>query len=315
MTPLPFLRSLFPARAAATALASAALALSSCMELDTVIHVKEDGSGEIAANSYFSPQVTGMLGMMAGLSGLPGTEGAAPPSPDDLLRPSREALEEGAAGYGEGVRYAGHAAGQNGAGWRGYEVGYEFDDVSMLRIDPTNPPGPLGQLARMNPQAAAALESAGETESPVKFALADGVLRVETGVSPDSLSQIGPVGDLSGALGGRVGGPDGGAIPLEAGMQMAAGMLQGLRLAWAIQPVGPVAAIEASHVEDTLVIMSDVEPAKMMSDPDFIALVKEAEALQGQEPAPGQIEAMMERANAIDGLKMETRDQIFIRFR
>lgn len=302
------------------ALGVAGLFLNSCIENSTVIRVKKDGSGEIFARYYFSPQVSGMLGMMNGFAaGLPGAEGAPatpPPSADDLMKPTRESLEADADNYGAGVSYQRHELGKNASNWEGYLVVYSFSDINQLKFNPTEPPGPFDDLAKSNPAAAAAIEAqaaeGAAAESPVKFAMADGVLTIDTGVSPDTLNQLSEVGDLGG--GGLPGAPEGAQIDTAAAMQMAAGMFQGMRMAYFIRIDGGIAETNATHVEDTLITMSDIQPAMMMTDPNFMALVKEAEGLQGQQPDQAEVEAMMEKVKTVQGLKIETQPQVTVRF-
>ncbi len=312
-------------------LAVAGLLLTSCIENSTVIRVAKDGSGEIFARYYFSPQVSGMLGMMNGFAAqLSGTEGAAgstapAPSPEELLKPDQAALEADAAAYGKGVSYERHEYGKNANGWEGYLVVYRFEDINQLSFNPTEPPGPFDDLAKSNPAAAAAIEeqTAGkEVESPVKFTMADGVLTIDTGVSPDTLNEIGEAGGSLGGGGGLPGGgaiegPNGAQIDPAMAMQMAAGMFQGMRIAYFLRIDGEIAETNATYVDDTLITMSDMQPGKMMTDPAFTELVKEAQAVQanGQQPDEAQVKAMMEKVKGIEGLKIETQEQVTVRFK
>lgn len=308
-------------------LAVVGLCLSSCIENSTVIRVAKDGSGEIFARYYFSPQVSGMLGMMNGfaaeLSGAEGAGSAAPtPSPQELLKPNQEALEADASAYGSGVSYSRHEYGKNANGWEGYLVVYKFDDINQLSFDPSEPPGPFDDLAKSNPAAAAAIEEqteGKEVESPVKFTMADGVLTIDTGISPDTLSEISEAGGGlgGGAAGGALEGPNGAQIDPAMAMQMAAGMFQGMRIAYFLRIDGEIAETNATYVEDTLITMSDMQPAKMMTDPAFNEIVKEAQAMQaaGQEPDEATTKAMMEKVKGIDGMKIETQEQVTVRFK
>ncbi len=314
----PSLRSL-----SLIALGVIGLFLGSCIENSTVIRVKKDGSGEIFARYYFSPQVSGMLGMMNGFAaGLAGTEGAPAspaPSADELMKPTRESLEADATSYGTGVAYQRHEIGKNASGWDGYLVVYSFSDINQLKFNPTEPPGPFDDLAKSNPAAAAAIEAqaaeGAATESPVKFAMADGVLTIDTGVSPDTLNELSEVGGDLGGGGGIPGAPDGAQIDPAAAMQMAAGMFQGMRMAYFIRVDGEIAETNATHVDDTLITMSDIQPAMMMTDPNFMAIVKEAETFQGQQPDQARIDAMMEKVKTVQGLKIETQPRITVRFK
>lgn len=320
--------------AAPLVLAACALLTTSCMENSTVIRVRRDGSGEIFARYHFSPQMTGMLGMMAGLAAgagnpaptgdqAPGKPAAAPqiPTADSLLKPSQESLVQGAAAYGKGVRFVRQEPGKNAAGWDGYLVVYQFDDISQLAFDPNNPPGPLGDLAKMSPEATAEIEkqTAGK-QGGATFAMADGLLTVHTGMSPDAISQIGEgAGGLGGGAGlpggGQITGPNGAAIDPAAAMQMAAGMFQGMRIAYFIRVDGEIAETNAKHVDGTLITMTDMQPGKMMADPKFAALMAEGEKLQSQQPTPEQVDTLMKQVEALDGVTLETQETVTVRFK
>jgi hypothetical protein len=304
-------------------LAGMALLTTSCMENSTVLRVRKDGSGEIFARYHFSPQMTGMLGMMGGLAaGASNPDGsgtaAVPkmPTADSLLKPTQESLVQGAAAYGEGVRFARHEPGKNAAGWDGYLVVYQFDDINKLAFDPNNPPGPLNDLAKMNPEAAAELEKQTEgKKSGVKFTMADGLLTIDTGMSTDAISQI---SEGAGSLGGGAGplsGPDGAKIDPAAMMQMASGMFQGMRVAYFIRVDGEIAETNATHVEGTLITMTDMQPGKMMADPKFSEIMTEAQKFEAAKPTEEQIEAMMKKVSTLDGVVMETQERVTIRIK
>lgn len=324
---------LFARRLVLFAVLALGISLSSCIENSTVVRVRKDGSGEIFARYYFSPQMTGMLGMMNGfatdLSGEGNGATETPPtaalSAETLLSPSQEELEEDAANYGKGVRYERHETGKNASGWDGYLVVYRFDDVSQLRLDPSQPPGPLDDLARSNPAAAQAIEDQSESledmDSPLQFAMNDGELIITTGFSPEALSEISEAGGGLGGGGslpggGAISGPDGQAIDPAAAMQMAAAMFQGMRIAYFVRIDGDIAETTATYVDETLITLSDMQPAKMMSDPKFGEIINEAQAMAttGQEPTPDQTKSMIEKVMTIDGLKIETQEAIRVLF-
>lgn len=313
---------------AVAALAGFSLLATSCMENSTVVRVRKDGSGEIFARYHFSPQVAGMLGMMSGLAagaGTPdgsGTDAPKLPTADSLLKPSQASLEEGASAYGKGVRFARHEPGKNAAGWDGYLVVYQFDDINQLAFDPNNPPGPLNDLAKMNPDAAAEVEkqTAGAEKVGVKFTMADGLLTIDTGMSADAIAQLGEsAGGLGGGAGlpggGQITGPNGAQIDPAAAMQMAAGMFQGMRIAYFIRVDGEIAETNAKHVDGTLITMTDMEPGKMMSDPKFAEIMAEGEKFQTEKPTDAQVAAMMQKVETLNGVKMETQEKVTIRFK
>lgn len=310
-----------------------ALPLSSCMQNSNVIHVKKDGSGEIWAQYFFSPQAVGMLGMMsgglAGLGGDPSAAGApAAPDANAILHPTKDSLTGSATGYGPGVRYQRHETAKNDAGWDGYLVVYEFSDISQLKFDPNNPPGPMAEFAKMNPNAVADATSKLSEEKGMGFSMANGVLTVNTGLSEETLSKVTEMGEgggnplgggggapaLPGQGGGNVTGPDGQEISPQAAMGMAAAMMQGMRMAHFLQIEPAIASTNASHVKGNLITLSDMEPAKMMTDPKFMETMKAAEAFEGKKPDGAALKQMIGSVNELDGVTIETQETITVKF-
>lgn len=312
------MKPLFSRLVAALLLTGAALFSSACMENSTVVRVRKDGSGEIFVRYHFSPQIAGMMGMMGGLAaGGPNAAGGTPapkmPTADSLLKPTQESLEKSASGYGEGVTFVRQEPGKNTAGWDGYLAVYQFADINRLKFDPSNPPGPLGEMAKMNPEAVAEANKNTEGAQMVKFTMADGLLTIDTGFSAKTIGKIGE--GAGGGGGGQLTGPDGAKIDPAQMMQMMAGMFQGMRLAYFIRVDGEIAETNATYVDGTLVTMSDVQLGKMMADPKFIELVKEGEKFQNQQPTDADFEAMKLKIMAIDGAKFETQEKVTIRIK
>jgi len=142
------------------------------------------------------------------------------------------------------------------------------------------------------------------------FSMADGVLTINTGVSEDSIGKIAESGGADDMLG-----PDG-KIPPEAAAQMAmaAGMMQGARMGVFLRVDGEIAETNAKHVNDTLITLSDVEMAKMMSDPKFIEFMNEA-LTTGDDVDEATVKKMAESLDAINGVTMETSEEITVKMK
>ena len=110
-------------------------------------------------------------------------------------------------------------------------------------------------------------------------------------------------------------GPDG-QIPPEAAaqMQMAAGMMQGLRMGAFIRIRPGIAETNAQHVSGSLITLSDVEMAKMMGDPNFMEFMKKALATGGETPDEATFKDMLDTMSNLNGVTMETQKQITVKF-
>jgi hypothetical protein len=98
----------------------AALALTGCMEIETVVRVNPDGSGTITERLVMSNEIVGMLKEMA-------PEG----QPAELF--NEQELRDAAPGYGEGVTYVSAKDVETEFG-KGYEASYAFTDVDKIRV-------------------------------------------------------------------------------------------------------------------------------------------------------------------------------------
>jgi hypothetical protein len=98
----------------------ATLAVAGCMEIETVVRVKSDGSGTITERLVMSNEIVEMMKEMA-------PEG----QPVELF--NEQELRDAAPGYGEGVTYVSARDVETEFG-RGYEASYSFTDINKIRV-------------------------------------------------------------------------------------------------------------------------------------------------------------------------------------
>lgn len=140
----------------AVALMGAMLALvglSSCLEMETVVSVKKDGSGTITENVKIGAQMAGMMAM--------GAEEGADPLDEQF---GEEALKENAKKYGEGVELLSSERGKDDSGKITVQAVYKFADVNKVKLS-------FGGM--MNDE-----ESVEEEEDAPKLSMKDGVLTI-----------------------------------------------------------------------------------------------------------------------------------------
>ncbi len=104
--------------------ALALLTLSSCLEMESTISVKKDGSGTLTEKISMGPQIAGMLRMSAAQGG-----------EDPLAQFKEESLKAKATEFGEGVEFVSVDREEPDGGLT-ITVVYQFKDLSMLSYAP-----------------------------------------------------------------------------------------------------------------------------------------------------------------------------------
>jgi hypothetical protein len=100
--------------------ALAPLALAGCMDMETVVHVDEDGSGTITERLVMSNEIVAMIAEMT-------------PEGQPVWLYNEEELRAKAANYGHGVRFFSAEPVKTDFG-QGYVVRYDFADINRIRV-------------------------------------------------------------------------------------------------------------------------------------------------------------------------------------
>ena len=123
-----------------------ATALCGCLEHETVLMVRPDGSGTLTETTLLGAQMVQMMTAMGGMA--PAPDGQAPMDPLQQMV-DKETLAKRAAAMGEGVTVTSAKALKKEDGRAGSEVVYAFKDVSKLKLnvkqDSGGPPAPEDQ--------------------------------------------------------------------------------------------------------------------------------------------------------------------------
>jgi hypothetical protein len=243
----------------------AALALSSCLQNETTITLNKDGSGTIVEETMLGAQMMAMM-----------TQFAQPGQPDPVEEMFKEEKAKAkTAKLGEGVEYV-KTEMISKDGVKGARVHYKFADINKVKVSPGDAVG--GDEAEAE---------AGKKDEPVKFAYADGKLRII--VPPADFDEMTPGGDEE----------DGGAQAAQ--MKQ---MLADMRVTVKLVVADGIAETNASHVDGNTLTLFDVQVGKMLAQEDEIDKIAET--------AKTDKAAAMTAFGKLDGIKIETREDVTV---
>lgn len=262
---------------------------SACMRSDSVVSVRKDGSGTITVNQEMGPQLQGMLSQFEALGDMfsklsSSTDAGAGSTPDlgalrGIIQPDEEKLKANAVNFGEGVRYQSHKAVKSADGWAGHKAVYTFDDIRKVRVD---------QRSAMSGVKAPSHESAGE----ISFALEGDVLTISSQINEKGVESILEQDGLKSM----------GASSAQS-MKMAAETMKGMRFSYHVQAESGIEQTDADHVSGNQITLFDADVAKILSDPNFIALMEKAE----NDPKSITPEEYREVMKKVDGMTVESK--------
>ena len=253
-----------------------ALVLPSCLQSETTIHLQKDGSGTLTEQTTYGAR---MLAMLAQMSAVGGTTVKDPLA--DLSSP--EKAKARAATLGPGVTVEKSVPYESG-GNKGATVTYHFTDINKLTISPGD------SMRSLSPMAAGAPATPAK---PVAFTYTGGTLTV-TMPAPPATAATPETPSVPGM-------PDMESPQMQAMMkQMLADMKMSFKLV--IEP--GIAETDATHHDGNTITLMDLQMAKLLEKPETLKKLSKAPK---QDPA-----AALEFIKGLDGVKMETKQQISI---
>ena len=248
--------------------------LCSCLQVESTISLKKDGSGTVTEKLILGQQMAAMMQMAGAQAGGAGEDPMA-----QMMDKSK--AEARAKKMGEGVELVSLEK-INKNGQIGVKTTFKFSDINKLKY--TNSSA-MGGMEGMDTKG-------DDADAPV-FKYAGGKLMI-TQKRPDVKQE-----DLDAAKKAAEEVED-----KELGEQelaMMRGMMKDMRMTMKIQFESGIKKTNASYVEGNTVTMADIEFAKVLSDP------KKLKALQS-----GDFEQTKSALKGMDGIKFETQDVVEI---
>jgi hypothetical protein len=273
-----FLRWLVPA--------ALLVALLGCFDSTILIKVNKDGSGTVEETVILSNAFTEMMKSFAGDMGEEGEE----PEEQDLV--DEQKLRAKAASMGPGVELVSAEPMVTDSG-SGFKAVYRFSDINKLKVNQNpseNVPGP--------PSGG---EEAESTEELLQFRFTRGATASLEVIYPQQFDE--PSEDEGTAEMDE--GPDLSANPEM--MAMMKELYKDMRMKLAVEVNGSIVDTNATYRDGSRVTLMDVDFGKLMEEGDkFDELMRSA---------PETVEEMKELLAGVESIKVETAQNIRIRFR
>jgi type IV secretory pathway VirB10-like protein len=252
-----------------------ALALPSCLQNETTVHLNKDGSGTVVEKTTIGAQMQTMLQQFAQFGG--GDVGAKDPVAE-MFSPEKGKAK--AASMGEGVSFERSEpieVGQN----RGAITTYRFADINKLAISPTDAVKSASPMADQMPPT--------PKGRPVTFNYAAGKLTINTPAAPEPQAE------------------DSGAPDLEENPQMEQmmkEMLGDMKMSLKLVVESGIAETDATHRDGNTILLADLEMGKVLANPEAL---KKMTAAGKNDPA-----ASFEALRGIEGVKFESKEQVTV---
>ena len=244
--------------------------LASCLQFETTVQVKPDGSGTIAEQFLMSSEIVAMMAQMA-------------PEGEEFSLLDDEQLRADAAKFGSDVRYDGAEALQNDFG-QGYIARYSFDDINALQIE-QNPGDTIADRTGGEPAEPA------EEPSYITFSQVAGDPTTLTVNWPIEEAEAASSGDDAAASEEPMPEPD----PAE--LEMMKSFFKDMRMSIFLDVVGEIVETNATHRDGSRITLMDFNFAALLSDEAALM------SMMGEEqPTISEMKALSQR---IPGFKME----------
>jgi hypothetical protein len=258
-------------------LAGLGLLMSSCLQVESTISVKKDGSGTITEELVFGEQMVQMMQMGAAQGG-PGAAGKDPMA--QMLDKTK--AQARAKKMGEGVELV-SVEKLDAKGKMGIKTIYKFSDINKLTYSGAS----AMDLGDMPGDKAEEAEDAGTS-----FKLADGTLTIiqkkpdtEKGKGKEEKPEL----------------PD---EMEDQAMAMMQGMMKDMRMSMKIKIESGIAKTNATYVDGNTVTLADIDFGKLVANPEKL------KALQ-----TGDFDKAKNALKGIDGVKFEAQEKIEIKMK
>jgi hypothetical protein len=253
--------------------------LAGCLQVETNVVVKKDGSGTITEKVLMSKTFVSMMREFA-------QSFQDSTSTEEFNLFSEDEIKGNAKSYGENIKYVSHKF-INDENWEGYNAVFSFDDVAKIKLSPDPDNKVEIGMAEESP----------EEEDYYFFSFVKGdtpeliIDRPEIELNPESENEI-ETGEEDQNV------EDGGDEYLQ--------LMEGMKINISVEVEGKIVNTNASYVEDSKITLMHMDLGEMMKNKDEFKKFKNKE--------PKNIDEMKEFLEKFPGMKLEIQKPVTIKF-
>ncbi len=253
--------------------------LNSCLQNESVMTLKKDGSGTIVEETVMGAQVVAMMEGMGAAAGEGAAEGAAPDPLAELYDEAK--YKAAAAGYGEGVEFVSVEKVARDGG-KGVKVTYKFADINKVKFNPG------GSLQEMGGGEGEAAEGDKPKEEPIGFVYAGGKLTIKF---PDPEK---PAAEEDTEM------------PAEDDPQaaMAMAMMKDMRISARLVVEPGIAKTNATYVKDNAITLVDIRFGELLANEGGMKVMKKLET--------NDRAALAAAVKGLKGIELETQKEVSV---
>lgn len=259
------------------AVCTVVLLLAGCLDMETVINVKPDGSGTVEQTFLMQKDILQMLASMS------------PEGEDGFSLMDKEELEQDAKKMGEGVTFVSAEPYERDA-FEGYKSVYSFSDISKLRIN-QNPGANVPDSG---------MEEEGEDEELLEF-----VTFSFTKGNPHSLTIVLPQPEES-ESDWEEGQEDAEEMPDTSEMEAMIQMYEKMKISMRVNIDGQIRETNATYRDGSTITLMEMDFGKIFSDEKTFKKLARTN--------PGTLEGLKEIVDEVPGIKVELNEKVEVTF-
>lgn len=266
---------------------STILSFSGCIETETVINLKKDGSGTLTETVLVSSAVTEMIEGMASSFGADTTQ----EKKEEFNLLDEDKLKEDAKKMGEGVKFV-SAEKMKIEKAAGYKAVFSFSDINKLQINQNpgeNLPSKPGENKTAEPEYISFEFNKGKVST----------LKIKRPEPKDKETSIKK--DIPEKTGADSAKADDQAI------EAMKNMFEGMRIAVLLEIEGEITKTNATHVDGKRITIMEMDFAKLMEIPEKL---KEFAASN-----PSSVKEVQKLVKDVPGIKVDLNDEIVVKFK
>ncbi len=277
-----------------SAVCAAMFLFSGCIQDNTVINIKPDGSGTIEETVLIGNAFIDMMqGLTGGASG-PGTQDQAEQKPkpvrdESIITEMIDKAKADAKEFGEGVKFMSAKPVKTQTA-SGYTATYSFDDISKITLN-QNPGKKTPGESKKDPAAS--------KNDTIKFAFKKGpVSRLSIAMPPPR------TGDKEHS---KEETPRKDQVDDPNAVEMLKSMFKDMKVSIVLNVVGDIIGTNATYRNDKKITLIDMDFGKLINDLELLKKINQAQ--------PQSVEEVKAMVKGIEGLKLEFTNPVTVDFK